>query len=264
MKRDKTQDPANDEYTMFGPDGPDVRTTLERREFLKLAGGGLVVFFAVGDGLARQEGGRAAPRRLPRRPQRLPQGRPGRPGDLLHRQDRDGPGHHHLAGHDAGRRARRPARRGGHGHGRHGPLSLRRGHVRLAQHEVLRAAHAAGRGRSARHPHPAAAVQLGAAEPAHPRSHRASAHPPARPPLPPRAPEARRTAPQAPPRSRSRSSPSASATSPSTSAPTSARPPLPPRAPQARRPASAGCSNYLKKNDIERYRAIVAKLGLRN
>jgi nicotinate dehydrogenase subunit B len=51
---------GNDEYTMFGPDGPNSRTALERREFLKLAGGGLVVFFAVGDGLARQESARGA------------------------------------------------------------------------------------------------------------------------------------------------------------------------------------------------------------
>ncbi len=49
---------GNDDYTMFGPDGSNSGTALERREFLKLAGGGLVVFFAVGDGLARQEGAR--------------------------------------------------------------------------------------------------------------------------------------------------------------------------------------------------------------
>ena len=47
-----------DEYTMFGPDEPGAGLTLERREFLKLAGGGLVVFFAAGDGLALQEGAR--------------------------------------------------------------------------------------------------------------------------------------------------------------------------------------------------------------
>ncbi|MBE0712916.1 MAG: molybdopterin-dependent oxidoreductase, partial [Candidatus Aminicenantes bacterium] len=45
----------NDEYTMFGPDGANSGMTLERREFLKLAGGGLIVFFAVGDGLSAQE-----------------------------------------------------------------------------------------------------------------------------------------------------------------------------------------------------------------
>jgi len=48
----------NDEYTMFGPAGAASGLALERREFLKLAGGGLVVFFAVGDGLSAQEGAR--------------------------------------------------------------------------------------------------------------------------------------------------------------------------------------------------------------
>jgi CO/xanthine dehydrogenase Mo-binding subunit len=47
-----------DEYPMFGPEDPAGSPTLERREFLKLAGGGLIVFFAVGDGLAAQEGQR--------------------------------------------------------------------------------------------------------------------------------------------------------------------------------------------------------------
>jgi nicotinate dehydrogenase subunit B len=55
MKPVKSRD---DEYTMFGPDGPGTGSALERRQFLKLAGGGLVVFFAVGDGLALQEGAR--------------------------------------------------------------------------------------------------------------------------------------------------------------------------------------------------------------
>jgi nicotinate dehydrogenase subunit B len=55
MKPAKNRD---DEYTMFGPDGPGTGSALERRQFLKLAGGGLIVFFAVGDGLALQEGAR--------------------------------------------------------------------------------------------------------------------------------------------------------------------------------------------------------------
>ncbi|MBE3125393.1 MAG: xanthine dehydrogenase family protein molybdopterin-binding subunit [Acidobacteria bacterium] len=55
MKPVKSRD---DEYTMFGPDGPGTGSALERRQFLKLAGGGLIVFFAVGDGLALQEGAR--------------------------------------------------------------------------------------------------------------------------------------------------------------------------------------------------------------
>ena len=53
MKRDKTLRPGDDEYAT----GSDARTSLERREFLKLAGGGLVVFFAVGEGLDAQMGG---------------------------------------------------------------------------------------------------------------------------------------------------------------------------------------------------------------
>lgn len=60
MKPAKSRD---DEYTMSrpedaGPAGAPSGLALERREFLKLAGGGLVVFFAVGDGLALQEGAR--------------------------------------------------------------------------------------------------------------------------------------------------------------------------------------------------------------
>jgi nicotinate dehydrogenase subunit B len=53
----KTVKPRDDEYRMFGPDDPAARTTLERRDFLKLAGGGLVVLFAVGESLDGQEGG---------------------------------------------------------------------------------------------------------------------------------------------------------------------------------------------------------------
>lgn len=53
----------NDEYTMSSPEaagtaGAASGLALERREFLKLAGGGLVIFFAVGDGLSAQEGAR--------------------------------------------------------------------------------------------------------------------------------------------------------------------------------------------------------------
>ena len=55
MKPAKNRD---DEYTMFGPDSPGTGSALERREFLKLASGGLIVFFAVGDSLALQEGAR--------------------------------------------------------------------------------------------------------------------------------------------------------------------------------------------------------------
>src|SRR5512137_520309 len=51
----------DDEYPMSRPDGHGLadQTSLERREFLKLAGGGLFVVFAVGegDGLDAQEGG---------------------------------------------------------------------------------------------------------------------------------------------------------------------------------------------------------------
>ena len=57
-----------------------------------------------------------------------------------------GQGVHHLAGADAGRRARRAARRGRHGDGRHRPLPVGHGHVRLDDHALLRPA-AARRGR---------------------------------------------------------------------------------------------------------------------
>jgi nicotinate dehydrogenase subunit B len=53
----RTVRPRDDEYRMFGPDDPAARATLERRDFLKLAGGGLVVLFAAGEGLEGQEGG---------------------------------------------------------------------------------------------------------------------------------------------------------------------------------------------------------------
>ena len=51
----------DDEYTMYGPGGPGPAPTLERREFLKLAGGGLVVFFAVGEGAEAQIAGARGP-----------------------------------------------------------------------------------------------------------------------------------------------------------------------------------------------------------
>jgi nicotinate dehydrogenase subunit B len=47
----------DDEYTMYGPGGPGPAMSLERREFLKLAGGGLVVFFTVREGVEGQAGG---------------------------------------------------------------------------------------------------------------------------------------------------------------------------------------------------------------
>jgi len=47
----------DDEYTMFGPERRAGRRNLERREFLKLAGGGLVVFFTAGEALEGQIGG---------------------------------------------------------------------------------------------------------------------------------------------------------------------------------------------------------------
>ncbi|MGE5741785.1 MAG: molybdopterin cofactor-binding domain-containing protein [Candidatus Aminicenantes bacterium RBG_16_66_30] len=47
----------DDEYPVSGPVDRGDSMPLERREFLKLAGGGLVVFFAAGEGLEGQEGG---------------------------------------------------------------------------------------------------------------------------------------------------------------------------------------------------------------
>ena len=57
VKPRKPIEPGEDEYAMSRPEGRRSATTLERREFLRLAGGGLVVYFAVGEGLALQEGG---------------------------------------------------------------------------------------------------------------------------------------------------------------------------------------------------------------
>jgi CO/xanthine dehydrogenase Mo-binding subunit len=51
----------DDEYAMYGPGGPGPAVTLERREFLKLAGGGLVVFFTVHEGLEGQIAGARGP-----------------------------------------------------------------------------------------------------------------------------------------------------------------------------------------------------------
>ena len=59
MKRDRTLDARDDELTMFGDRADGA--ALERRDFLKLAGGGLVVLFAVGDGLEAQIGGARGP-----------------------------------------------------------------------------------------------------------------------------------------------------------------------------------------------------------
>ena len=57
MKRDKTLKTRGRRIRDVRPGRRRTRTSLERREFLKLAGGGLVVFFAVGDGLGAQIGG---------------------------------------------------------------------------------------------------------------------------------------------------------------------------------------------------------------
>ncbi|HSA96538.1 MAG TPA: molybdopterin cofactor-binding domain-containing protein [Acidobacteriota bacterium] len=47
----------DDEFIASVPGGPVSGMSLERREFLKLAGGGLIVAFTVGEGLEAQEGG---------------------------------------------------------------------------------------------------------------------------------------------------------------------------------------------------------------
>lgn len=59
MKRDRTLPARDDEFAMFGDRADGA--ALERRDFLKLAGGGLVVLFAVGDGLEAQVGGARGP-----------------------------------------------------------------------------------------------------------------------------------------------------------------------------------------------------------
>jgi CO/xanthine dehydrogenase Mo-binding subunit len=47
----------DDEFIASAPGGSGSEMSLERREFLKLAGGGLVIVFTIGDGLEAQEGG---------------------------------------------------------------------------------------------------------------------------------------------------------------------------------------------------------------
>ena len=74
VKPRKPIEPGEDEYAMSRPDGRGGATPLERREFLKLAGGGLVVYLR-GRRRPGPAGGRPRGRRLSRRPQRLPQGR---------------------------------------------------------------------------------------------------------------------------------------------------------------------------------------------
>ena len=113
----------DDEYTMSGPDGRADQTTLERREFLKLAGGGLVVVFAVGEGLDAQEGGQRG-QGYPDDPNAyLKVGTDGRVTGFTGKIEM-GQGTLDGAPNDAGRGARRSARVGRHGHGRHGPLPL--------------------------------------------------------------------------------------------------------------------------------------------
>ena len=53
--------PGEDDYALFGPEDRPGAVPLERREFLKLAGGGLVVAFSVAGPLPGQQGGARGP-----------------------------------------------------------------------------------------------------------------------------------------------------------------------------------------------------------
>ncbi|MCK7468688.1 MAG: molybdopterin-dependent oxidoreductase [Desulfosudis oleivorans] len=117
---------------MFGPDGArtgdaGARTSLERREFLKLAGGGLVVFFAVGGGLDAQMGGaRGADGGYPEDPNAYLQvGSNGRVTCFTGKIEM-GQGIVTSLAMMLAEELDVAARRGGHGHGRHRPLPLRR------------------------------------------------------------------------------------------------------------------------------------------
>ncbi len=63
----------------------------------------------------------------------------GRAGDRLYGQDRDGAGTYHLPAADAGRGIGCAARIREDGHGRHRPVSLGHGHVRVADDPQFRA-----------------------------------------------------------------------------------------------------------------------------
>jgi len=91
-----------------------------RRDFLKRLGGGLVVFVVLGDWAAAQEGAR--PCRAAANSPMISTLRADwrrRPRDLLHGQDRDGPGSDHLPAPDGGGGTRGAAGERRYRHGRH-------------------------------------------------------------------------------------------------------------------------------------------------
>ena len=99
----------------------------------------------------RPGGGAAAARRPARLAdgfQRLPAHRRGWARDVFHRQNRDGPGNHHVVAADAGRGIGHAARHGGHRDGRHRPVSVGHGHFRLDVHAHVRSGAARGGGGS--------------------------------------------------------------------------------------------------------------------
>ena len=132
-------------------DGPTT-FPVDRREFVKLTATGLLVLVAVDPLGARQETAALADGApgLSDRRQRLPAHRRRRQGDLPGRQDRDGPGRDDVAAAVARRGTRCGARVGGHRDGRHRPVPVGHGDVRVAQRPAVRPDHAAGGRRRAR------------------------------------------------------------------------------------------------------------------
>ena len=130
-----------------GRQAMSARLEMDRRSFIEILGGGIVVCVSLGpqELLAQERRPRLSHRR-----QRLSPDRRGRPRHGLLRQDRDGTGRPHLAGPDAGRGAGRRARIDRHGPGRHRPLPLGHGDLRLADHAHVRTGAARRRRRGAR------------------------------------------------------------------------------------------------------------------
>ncbi len=120
---------------------PSQPLSADRREFLKIVGGGIFILVALGDAelLAQQRGRRGGGPGMPSDPNAFPQDRRGRARRLLHGKDRDGARNHHLLGPNAGRRVTRAAGPRGRGDGRYRPLPLRHGDFRIHDHAILRA-----------------------------------------------------------------------------------------------------------------------------
>ena len=139
-------------------EAPTYRFELDRRDFLKALGGGILVCYLLDAAEAQQPGGRrrggggGGGQACTAGHRRLAAHRRGRPDHRLHRQGRGRPEHPHLADSGRGRRAARCAELDSHGHGRHATDPVRHGHIRQpdhSRHVATTAAHGRRRPRSA-------------------------------------------------------------------------------------------------------------------